>query len=296
MRGVVVALGNFDGVHLGHQSVVRRAVEEGRERGLCTVAASFDPHPRAILAPGNEPKLLTTLEVRRELLLACGADEVYNIRFDYELSRRSPEEFVRKVLVGTLDTTVVVVGESFRFGYKASGGFGDLRRWMREAGGEAIAVPTYALGEAVSSTKIRALLLEGEAREAARLLGRSYFLRGEVVAGDKRGRLLGFPTANVLPDERVLVPGRGVYAGHARVGKDSYGACTNVGVAPTFERQESKIETYLLGFQGNLYGRVVDVSFVERLRPEKRFFGIDELKTQISLDIARAREIVEKGA
>ncbi len=296
MRGVVVALGNFDGVHIGHQSVVRRAVEEGRERGLRVVAATFDPHPRAILAPGSEPKLLTTPEVRRELLLAYGADEVYKIRFDYELSKRSPEEFVRKVLVGMLDTTVVVVGESFRFGYKAAGGFGDLQRWMRETGGEAIAVPTYALGEAVSSTKIRALLLKGEAREAARLLGRSYFLRGEVVAGDKRGRLLGFPTANVLPDERVLVPGRGVYAGHARVGKDSYGACINIGVAPTFERQDSRVESYLLGFHGNLYGRVVDVSFVERLRPEKRFSGIDELKARISQDIAQAREIVENGA
>lgn len=295
---VVVALGNFDGVHLGHQAVVGSAVGEARARGLRAVAATFDPHPRAILRPGSEPKLLTVLEVREELLLGCGVDEVRVIRFDLELSKKSPRDFVREVLVGELGAGVVVVGENFRFGYNAAGDVGDLERHMREAGGEAYAVPTYVLGEAarpdeaINSTRIRALLYEGEAREAARLLGRPYSLRGVVVEGDRRGHALGFPTANVLPDAAALVPGRGVYAGHVRVGEVRYGACTNVGVAPTFERRESRIEAYLLGYEGDLYGEVVDVTFEERLRPEKRFSGVDELKEQIARDVAEARRVV----
>lgn len=295
---VVVALGNFDGVHLGHQVVVRRAVGEARARGLRAVAATFDPHPRAVLRPGSEPKLLTVLEVREELLLGCGVDEVRVIRFDLELSKKNPQDFVREVLVGELGAGVVVVGENFQFGYKAAGDVGDLERHMREVGGEAYAVPTYVLGEAagpgeaINSTGIRALLHDGEAREAARLLGRPYSLRGVVVEGDRRGHALGFPTANVLPDAAALVPGRGVYAGHVRVGEERYGACTNVGIAPTFERRESRIEAYLLGYEGDLYGEVVDVAFEERLRPEKQFSGVDELKEQIARDVAEARRVV----
>lgn len=294
----VVALGNFDGVHLGHQVVVRRAVEEARSRGMRAVAVTFDPHPRAVLRPGSEPKLLTVLEVREELLLGCGVDEVRVLRFDLDLSKKSPGDFVREVLVGELGAGVVVVGENFRFGYKASGDVKDLDRHMRDAGGEAYAVPTYVLGEAagsgeaINSTRIRMLLHDGEAREAARLLGRPYSLRGVVVEGDKRGHALGFPTANVLPGAVALVPGRGVYAGHVRVGEERYGACTNVGVAPTFERRESRVEAYLLDYEGDLYGEVIDVTFEERLRPEKQFSGVYELKEQIARDVAEARRVV----
>jgi riboflavin kinase / FMN adenylyltransferase len=295
---VVIALGNFDGVHLGHQVVVRRAVGEARARGLRAVVATFDPHPRAVLRPGSEPQLLTPLEVREELLLACGVDEVRVIRFDLELSKKSPRDFVREVLVGELGAGVVVVGENFRFGYRAAGHVGDLERHMREEGGEAYTVPTYVLdeavgpGEAINSTKIRALLHQGEVRKAARLLGRPYFLRGVVVEGDKRGRTLGFPTANVLPDALALVPGRGVFAGHARVGEECYGVCTNVGVAPTFERRESRVEAYLLSYEGDLYGEVVDITFEMRLRPERRFSGLDELRLQIARDVVEARRVV----
>ena len=297
MQLVVVALGNFDGVHLGHQAVMKRAIEEGRRRGLCIVAATFDPHPRAVLWPGNEPKLLTTPEVRRELLLGCGVDEVREIRFDRELSKKSPREFVLEVLVGSLGAGVVVVGENFRFGYRASGDVAELERRMREVGGEAYAVPiSNVLGEDISSTRIRELVAAGEVREAARLLGRPYLLRGEVVEGDKRGRTIGFPTANVLPDERALVPGHGVYAGHSRVGSERYGACTNVGTAPTFDRRDSRVEAYLLGYEGDLYGEVVDVTFEGRLRPEKRFSGIEELREQIARDVEEARNFLGEGA
>lgn len=289
----VVALGNFDGVHLGHQAVVRRAVEEGRRRGAKVVAATFDPHPRAVLAPGSEPKLLTTLEMRREALTGYGADEVWVITFDEGLSRKSPEEFVRDVLVGEIGAGVVVVGENFRFGHRAAGDFRELERLMRRFGGEAYAVVVRSEdGEApISSTRIRRLIGEGDVAGAAALLGRPYVVRGVVVVGDKRGRTIGFPTANVLPDPALAVPARGVYAGYVRVGKDEYAACINIGVAPTFERQESRVEAHLLDFDGDLYGREVDVSFLERIREEKRFSGVEELKAQISRDAQEARRI-----
>jgi riboflavin kinase / FMN adenylyltransferase len=289
----VVALGNFDGVHLGHQAVLRRAVEEGRRRGREVVAATFDPHPRAVLGPGEQPKLLTTLELRREALLRYGADEVRVIPFDEALSRKSPGEFVRDVLVGEIGAEAVVVGENFRFGHRAAGDVGDLGRLMRSYGGEACAVPVRSEnGKAgISSTHIRQLVAGGEVEEAAKLLGRPYVLRGEVVAGDRRGSSIGFPTANVVPDPVVVIPGWGVYAGFARVGKDHYAAAINVGVAPTFEGRESRVEAYLLDFQGDLYERVLDVGFVRRIRPEKRFSGVEELRAQIARDVEEVRRI-----
>ena len=292
MRGVVIALGNFDGVHLGHQAVIRRAVEEARARDLRVVAATFEPHPREVLWPGSGPKLLTTGEVRRELLLRYGADEVREIRFDGDLSKKSPEEFVGDVLVSGLGASVVVVGENFRYGYRASGAFEDLRRQMRELGGDAFAVSILAVDEDVSSTRIRELVAGGDVREAARLLGRPYALRGEVVVGDRRGRRIGFPTANVYQDPRVAVPGTGVYAGCVTIHGREHGAVTNVGEAPTFERRERRVEAYVIGFEGDLYGEVLDVSFVEKLRGEQRFSGIEELKAQIGRDVEEAREVL----
>jgi riboflavin kinase / FMN adenylyltransferase len=287
MRGVVVALGNFDGVHLGHQAVLRRAVEEGKRRGVRVVVTTFDPHPRAVLGPRVQPELLTTLELRREVLLRYGADEVRVIRFDEELSRKSPEEFVREVLVGEIGAEAVVVGENFRFGYRAAGGVEELGRIMRDFGGEAYAVAVR--GEAgkgyISSTRIRELIARGEVGEAAALLGRPYVLRGEVVVGEQRGRTIGFPTANVLPHAAVVVPAPGVYAGFVSDRKAVHPACT------TFGRGESRIEAYVIGFGGDLYGRVVDLSFVRRIRPERRFSGVEELKEQIARDVEEARRI-----
>ena len=289
----MVALGNFDGVHLGHQGVLRRAVEEGRRRGARVVVATFDPHPRAVLGPRVQPKLLTTLELRREALLRYGADEVRAIRFDEELSRKSPADFVRDVLVGEIGAEAVVVGENFRFGHGAAGDVEELERLMRAFGAEVYAVAVRGEGgeRGISSTRIRELVALGEVGEAAKLLGRAYVLRGEVIAGDRRGRSIGFPTANVLPDPAVVVPARGVYAGFVCVGKAVHSACTNVGLAPTFERGESRIEAYLIDFEGDLYGRVVDVSFVRRIRAEKRFSGVDQLKEQIGRDVEEARRI-----
>ena len=291
MRGVVVALGNFDGVHLGHQAVLRRAAEEGKRRGVKVVAATFDPHPRAVLGSGDPPRLLTPLELRREALLAYGADEVWVITFDLDLSRKSPEQFVRDVLVGEIGAGAVVVGENFRFGHRAAGDVRDMERLMREMGGTAVAVAVRDAGSEgeISSTRIRTLVSAGEVAEATGLLGRPYVLRGKVVMGDRRGRTIGFPTANVFPDAEAVIPARGVYAGFVRVGEERYAACTNVGVAPTFQRAESRVEAYLLDFDGDLYGRVVDVGFARRIREERRFSGVDELVGQIRRDVEEAR-------
>jgi riboflavin kinase / FMN adenylyltransferase len=293
MRPLVVALGNFDGVHLGHQEVLRRAVEEGRWRDMKVVAATFHPHPRAVLGAGDPPKLLTPLGLRSEMLLRYGADDVWVIPFDVALSRKTPEQFVKDVLIGEGGAGVVVVGENFRFGHKAAGHFGDLFRLMREAGGTAVGVQVRGEGMegGISSTRIRALVSGGDVTEAAGLLGRPFMLRGEVVVGDRRGRSIGFPTANVLPDTDAVIPARGVYAGFLRFGEKGYAACTNVGVAPTFGRAESRVEAYLLDFEGDLYGRVVDVSFVKRIREERRFSGVDELIGQIRRDVEEARII-----
>lgn len=298
MRSVVVALGNFDGVHLGHQVVLRRAVKEGRRREEPVVAATFHPHPRAVLRPGEEPRLLSTLEMRCELLLRYGADEVYVIPFDKELSRKSPEEFVRDVLVGDIGAGAVVVGENFRFGHRAAGDFDELRRWMRSYGGDAFGVPLHAAnGEGeINSTRIRAMISTGAVTDAGRLLGRPYAVRGRVVEGDHRGRTIGFPTANVLPDPAVVVPARGVYAGYAYAGEETYAVCTNVGIAPTFERGVSKIETHVLEFDGDLYGRTIDVSFTARIREERRFSGVEELKEQIARDVEEARRLASDTA
>jgi riboflavin kinase / FMN adenylyltransferase len=291
VRRVVVALGNFDGVHLGHQEVLRRAVEEGRRRSMKVVAATFHPHPRAVLGAGDPPKLLTPLALRCEMLLAHGADEVWVIPFDAALSKKTPEQFVRDVLIREGGAWVVVVGENFRFGHKAAGEFRDLLRIMREAGGTAVGVQVHGMDGGISSTYIRALISGGEVTEASGLLGRPYVLRGEVVVGDKRGRSIGFPTANVMPDTDAVIPARGVYAGFVRFGEEEYAACTNVGVAPTFGRSESRVEAYLLDFEGDLYGRVVDVGFVKRIREERRFSGVDELIGQIRRDVEEARII-----
>jgi riboflavin kinase/FMN adenylyltransferase len=287
----VVALGNFDGVHLGHQEVLRRAVEEGRRRGMKVVAATFHPHPRAVLGAGDPPKLLTPLALRCEMLLAYGADEVWVISFDAALSKKTPEQFVRDVLIREGRAGVVVVGENFRFGHKAAGEFSDLLRIMREVGGTAVGVQVHGVDGGISSTCIRALISGGEVTEAAGLLGRPYVLRGEVVVGDKRGRSIGFPTANVMPDTDAVIPARGVYAGFVRFGEEEYAACTNVGVAPTFGRTESRVEAYLLDFEGDLYGRVVDIGFVKRIREERRFSGVDELIVQIRRDVEETRII-----
>jgi riboflavin kinase / FMN adenylyltransferase len=270
-----LAVGTFDGVHLGHREVIR---------GADTVL-TFDPHPSAVVSPNASPPLLTTLERKAELLEAIGVDELVVIPFDKEFASRSAQEFIDQILVGTLGATHVSVGENFRFGHKAQG---DTDMLAADGRFETRVVPLLEIdGEVVSSSHIRGLVLGGAVMYADRLLGAPFMVQGEVVHGDKRGRELGFPTANLVPRNGYVTPGHGVYA--CRTG-NGHVAAVNVGVRPMFVTGRGElIEAYLLDFDGDLYGTELRLEFLKRLRGEKRFASIGALVAQMRLDVEQAR-------
>ena len=271
-----VAIGTFDGVHLGH-----RAVIEGADTVL-----TFEPHPISVVRPDAVPKLLTSYPVKADLIAGLGVEELVVIPFDREFSQKTAEQFVDEVLVGRLQAEHVSVGENFRFGKGAKGDAGFLRSRPEF---ETRVVPLVEVeGETVSSTQIRALVAAGEVDKAARFLGGPFLFEGEVVSGDRRGRELGMPTANIVPDDHLAHPGHGVYAAWAH----GHPAAVNVGVRPTFETGRGLlVEAYLLDFSGDLYGQTLRVAFLERLRGEKRFDSVDELVAQMHRDVEQAREI-----
>ena len=271
-----VAVGVFDGVHLGHREVVR---------GADTVL-TFDPHPLAVIQPAAAPKLLTPTPVKAELLGELGVDEVAVIRFDEEFSRRSAESFVDDVIVGALGATHVSVGRNFRFGHRARG---DADMLAADPRFETRVVELVQVeGETVSSSHIRGLVSAGEVAHAIAFLGRPFQIRGTVVRGDGRGRDLGYPTANLVPDEQLVRPDQGVYAAFA----NGHPAAVNIGVRPQFETGRGVlIEAYLIDFEGDLYGTELRIDFVERLRGERLFPSVEELVAQIGRDVERAREV-----
>jgi riboflavin kinase / FMN adenylyltransferase len=266
-----VAVGTFDGVHLGH----RRVVDATKATGLRSTILTFDPHPRLVL--GYEVQLLTSFERRVELLGELEPDELFAVEFSPELSRREPEDFIEEVLV-PLGTGIVVAGEGFRFG---AGRRGDLEL-LRQAGFEVRPVP---LVERISSSRIRELVREGNVAQAAGLLGRPFEVEGLVVAGDQRGGTLGFPTANLAPDPHALVPAYGIYAG-AALGRR---AAVSIGVNPHYGGSERRIEAFLLEFAGDLYGRRLRLELWQRLRDERAFASEQELIEQIALDVEAVR-------
>jgi riboflavin kinase / FMN adenylyltransferase len=253
-------------------------------RGADTVL-TFDPHPSAVVSPNASPPLLTTLERKAELLEAIGVDELVVIPFDKEFASRSAQEFIDQILVGTLGATHVSVGENFRFGHKAQG---DTDMLAADGRFETRVVPLLEIdGEVVSSSHIRGLVLGGAVMYADRLLGAPFIVQGEVVHGDKRGRELGFPTANLVPRNGYVTPGHGVYA--CRTG-NGHVAAVNVGVRPMFVTGRGElIEAYLLDFDGDLYGTELRLEFLKRLRGEKRFASIEALVEQMRLDVEQAR-------
>jgi len=271
-----VAIGTFDGVHLGHREVIR---------DMDTVL-TFDPHPLAVIAPHALPKLLQTFPLKRDLIDGLGIDELVVIPFDRSFAERTAEEFVEDVLIERLDATHVSVGENFRFG-KGAKGDTDFLRSRPEF--ETRVVPLVEVaGETVSSSHIRGLIAAGEVKRASEFLGGPFLFEGEVVHGEKRGRALGVPTANLVPDDRLAVPGHGVYAGWAH----GHPAAINVGVRPQFQTGRGLlIEAYLLDFEGDLYGQTLRIAFLERLRGEKRFDSVDDLVAQMRRDVEQAREI-----
>jgi riboflavin kinase/FMN adenylyltransferase len=271
-----IAVGEFDGVHLGHRAVIA---------GSDTVL-TFEPHPLVVVRPEAAPRLLTSLEVKIELISELGVQELVVIPFDQGFAHQSPQEFVEHVLVDQLGAEHVSVGENFRFGHRAAG---DTAMLAADGRFETRVVPLVeADGEVISSSRIRALVAGGDVESAARLLGARFRLRGEVVSGDRRGRTLGFPTANIVPDELLVCPGHGVYA--ARIGARP--AAVNVGVRPTFGTGRAVlVEAFLLDFDGDLYGEVLTVEFVARLRGERRFDSVETLVEQMRRDVERTREL-----
>jgi riboflavin kinase / FMN adenylyltransferase len=266
-----VAIGTFDGVHRGHRAVV----EAAQSSGLRSTVVTFDPHPRLVL--GYDVQLLSTFERRVELLGAIGPDELLVVRFTPEVSRLAPEDFVAQVLE-PIGTRVVFAGEDFRFG---AGRRGDAEL-MRRLGLDVRPVP---LVEGVSSTRIRQLAREGDVAGAADLLGRPFELEGVVVAGDQRGGTLGFPTANLAPDERLLVPAHGIYAGSAL----GHRAAVSIGVNPHYGGSERRVEAFLLEFDGDLYRRRLRLELWRRLREERAFASEEELVAQMARDVEAAR-------
>jgi riboflavin kinase/FMN adenylyltransferase len=292
----VVVIGNFDGVHLGHQHVLARAQEVAAERSLSVVAVTFDPHPMAVLRPEHAPVQLTTIEARAELLTAAGADHVLAVPFDRDMAGWSPEHFIQRVLVDTLHAAAVVVGANFRFGSRASGDVATLRAAGETSGFEVVGLALDGGPMVWSSTYVRQCLAAGDVAGAAEALGRPYAVRGTVVRGDERGRELGFPTANVPTDGLTAAPADGVYAGWLRrldTG-EVYPAAISVGTNPTFDGvRYRRVESYVLDrVDLELYGVEVEVSFVERLRGMVAFESVDKLVAQMNDDVDRAREIL----
>jgi riboflavin kinase/FMN adenylyltransferase len=274
-----VAIGTFDGVHLGHREVIR---------GNDTVL-TFDPHPLSVIHPEATPKLLNPFPVKRDLIAGLGVEELVVIPFDRGFSEQSAEDFVQQVLIGRLGAERVSVGENFRFG-KGARGTADFLRSHDEF--ETRVVPLVEVeGETVSSTQIRGLVAAGEVKQAAAFLGGPFLFEGEVVEGDRRGRTLGMPTANLVPDDALVTPGHGVYAAWAH----GYPAAVNVGVRPTFETGRGLlVEAHLIGFEGDLYGDTLRIAFIERMRGEKRFDSVDALVEQMNRDVEQAAATVSR--
>jgi riboflavin kinase/FMN adenylyltransferase len=292
----VVVIGNFDGVHLGHRHVLARARELADARDLTVVAVTFDPHPMAVLRPEHAPTTLTSLEVRAELLAGAGADAVLAMPFDRDVAAWSPEEFIERVLVDGLRAAAVVVGSNFRFGHRAAGEVATLREAGERFGFTAEGIPLDGGPQVWSSTYVRMSLAAGDVAGAAEALGRPYSVRGVVVEGDKRGRELGYPTANVPADALTAAPPDGVYAGWLRRldNGEVYPAAISVGTNPTFDGVRGRrVESYVLDRTDlELYGVEVEVSFVERLRGMVAFSSVEELVDHMKDDVDRARELL----
>lgn len=293
----VVTIGFFDGVHLGHQTVLRTAVRAARARAVPAVAVTFDKHPREILTPGKEPRLLTTVERKAALISETGIDHLVVLEFSERLSRWTPEAFMQRVLSQGLHACHVAIGANFTFGHKASGTIETLRTEGERFGFTAEAVDLIDVdGRRVSSSSIREALAAGDLDWPTTALGRRFVLDGEVVAGAGRGKGLGYPTANLRTWPRLLLPGAGIYAGAANVAGGRFVAAISCGTNPTFGSEPLHVEAYLLDYAGGeLRGGPIAVEFHARLRDETRFDSADELTQAIAVDVARTRKLVDLG-
>lgn len=284
-----VTIGVYDGVHLGHQQVLRSL----EAFGLPVVVATFRQHPISVINPAAAPPMLASVERRLEMFAEYGVAAVALFDFDCDFRRLRAEEFVEKILVARLRARRVAVGKGFRFGFRQLGDVALLRSLGERHGFAIDDVDILEEGVPVRSTVIRALLKEGHVAAARRLLGRDFRLSGRVVPGDQRGRTIGFPTANLAVSDDIVVPGSGVYAVRAEWDGTSRLGVVNVGNRPTFGGAESVIEAHVLDYSGDLYGKEISIDFVERLRAEQKFEGVDELVAAINDDVAQARQMLE---
>ncbi len=294
-QGSVVTVGEYDGVHRGHRTVISEMHRMAAERGCATAVVTFDRHPATIVRPESAPLLLCDLDHKLELLAETGVDYTLVVEFTREQAEVPAEMFARQVLVDCLQARAVVVGADFHFGQGRRGNVETLGAVGEEFGYEVVGLPLVKQltgeGEVISSTSIRAALSEGDVEKAHRLLGRPFEVRGVVTPGDRRGRTIGFPTANIPTTPDLQVPADGVYAAwYVRDDGAQYPAAVNIGKRPTFydDAERSLIEAHLIGFRGDLYGESAKVRFVRRLRGEKKFDGIDSLKQQLVKDVADA--------
>ena len=288
-----MTVGNFDGVHRGHQALVEAVVKAARAFQGTAVALTFDPHPSRVLSPDRAPASLMTLDQKAEVLSSLGIDRVVALPFTHETAASPPEDFARAVLRGALGAEAVVVGTNFRFGRRRAGNLERLRELGEEIGFRVDGVPPVVHeGAPISSTRIREALSRGAVFPAGELLGRAYFIDGVVGRGDGRGRTLGIPTANLEPVNEIL-PARGVYVGRVTVPeRGTWGTVVNVGRRPTFGGTRTTVEAHLLDFDGDLYGGSLRLAFTERLRDERAFPGPEALIAQIREDVARARALL----
>jgi riboflavin kinase/FMN adenylyltransferase len=289
----VVTVGFFDGVHLGHRSVLSRTVQAAHERRVRSVAVTFDRHPREVLAPGQEPRLLTTVERKAALIGSVGIDVLVVLAFTDRFSRMSAEDFVRDVLAGGIHAVHAVMGANFTFGHRAAGTVDRLPELGRPYGMSAEGVALLELGDRrISSSSIREALAAGDLAWPLQAQGRRFVLDGEVVSGRGRGKGLGYPTANLRTWPRLLLPGQGIYAGVAQHGDRRFLAAIDVGTNPTFGVEPLHVEAFLLDFEEELRGEPLAVEFWQRLRDEVRYDSVDELIRAIADDVHRTRAIV----
>jgi len=298
-NGTVVTVGEYDGVHRGHRAVIAEMHRMAAERGCRTAVVTFDVHPASVVRPDSAPLLLSTLEHKLELLAETGVDYTLVVHFDEAQSRVPPEDFINSVIVECLHARAVTVGADFHFGKDRKGNVELLRSIGQSAGYEVYGLPLVKQltgdGDVISSTSIRAALTGGDIDMANRLLGRTFEVRGVVVAGDRRGRTIGFPTANIPLDPQYQLPADGVYAGwYERDDGTIHPAAVNIGRRPTFyeSADSSLIEAHLIGFRGDLYGERARLRFVARLRGEQKFDGIDALRAQLEVDVQQATKIL----
>jgi len=288
-----VTIGVFDGVHRGHQLLIRRAVEAARELGVPSVVVTFDPHPMEIIRPGSHPPMLSGPKYKADLVEELGVDAFLVLPFTVEFMKLSAAEFVHAVLVEKLHASAVVVGENFRYGHDVSGTVETLTEDGRRFGFSVEPFPMQGTPEHTwSSTYVRSCVAAGDMRSAAAALGREHRVHGIIVRGDQRGRAIGFPTANLEPLPWSAIPADGIYAGHLVRGKELLPAAISIGTNPTFAGDERRVEAYVLDFEGDLYGEHVGLSFTQRLRDTVRFDTSDALVEQMHLDVERTRELL----